>query len=104
MIAYDSPNLASRYDKIPVECFRDSFEAAKVVAFDIASLIRIKQALGKTFVLGLATGSTPISVYEELIRLHQHEGLCFKNVVTFNVDEYYPIERDALLSDMRFVT
>ena len=41
--------------------------------------------------LGLATGSTPLRVYKELIRMHKEEGLSFKNVVTFNLDEYYPI-------------
>lgn len=51
------------------------------------------QKEGKTCVLGLATGSTPIGVYEELKRLHKQEGLSFKNVVTFNLDEYYPIKK-----------
>src|SRR5690606_532750 len=47
---------------------------------------------GKNAVLGLATGSTPLRLYRELIRLHREEGLSFRNVVTFNLDEYYPIE------------
>jgi len=46
--------------------------------------------------LGLATGSSPLKVYAELIRLHKEEGLSFKNVITFNLDEYYPLDRDAL--------
>ncbi|MCM8804686.1 MAG: glucosamine-6-phosphate deaminase [Candidatus Omnitrophica bacterium] len=40
-------------------------------------------------VLGLATGSTPISLYKELIRIHKEEGLDFSKVITFNLDEYY---------------
>ena len=45
-------------------------------------------------VLGLATGSSPIRVYEELVRMHQEEGLSFKNVVTFNLDEYLPMDKE----------
>ena len=54
-------------------------------------------------ILGLATGSTPKSLYAELVRLHKEEGLSFKNVVTFNLDEYYPIEKEALQSYHRFM-
>src|SRR5690606_11534365 len=54
-------------------------------------------------VLGLATGSTPTRVYEELVRLHREEGLSFQNVVTFNLDEYYPMQPDSLQSYVRFM-
>jgi glucosamine-6-phosphate deaminase len=54
-------------------------------------------------VLGLATGSTPIGVYRELIRLHREEGLSFSNVVTFNLDEYYPMAPDSIHSYHRFM-
>jgi glucosamine-6-phosphate deaminase len=54
-------------------------------------------------VLGLATGSTPRSMYAELVRMHKEEGLSFSNVITFNLDEYYPIENDALQSYNRFM-
>jgi hypothetical protein len=47
-------------------------------------------------VLGLATGSTPKTLYKELVRLHQEEGLSFANVVTFNLDEYYPMYPGSL--------
>jgi len=49
-------------------------------------------------VLGLATGSSPLSVYRELVRLHKEEGLSFKNVITFNLDEYYPIAKEDIQS------
>ena len=64
------------------------------MAQEIATLIRKKQASNKTCVLGLATGSSPIRVYEELVRMHNEEGLSFTNVVTFNLDEYLPMEKD----------
>ena len=73
-------------------------DLARLVAHRIASLMRERAALGKTAVLGLATGSTPIGVYRELIRMHREEGLSFANVVTFNLDEYYPMEPDNLHS------
>lgn len=99
----DSSDQTTRFEKIPVEIFHDSSEASKMVAFEIASLVKLKQANGKNFVLSLATGSTPTSMYDELIRLHRQEGLSFKNVITFNLDEYYPIQPNSLQSYMRFM-
>ena len=69
----------------------DAEHASVYVAHQIAELIRQHQKQGKPVVLGLATGNTPKTVYQELIRLHQNEGLSFQNVISFNLDEYYPI-------------
>ena len=77
--------------------------ASAAVAREIAELIRTKAQRGEQAVLGLATGSTPQSVYDELVRLHQHEGLSFRNVVTFNLDEYWPMPPTALQSYRRFM-
>ena len=90
-------------EKIPVKIFNGSEEASIFVANEIASLIRIRQSEGKPFVLGLATGSTPTRVYAELIKIHKETGLSFKNVHTFNLDEYYPISPDSLQSYVRFM-
>ena len=76
---------------------------ATLVAGRIATLIRERQADGRRVVLGLATGSTPIGVYRELVRAHQEEGLGFANVVTFNLDEYWPMQPDDLHSYHRFM-
>ena len=81
----------TRFEKLPVTVFDDQLQAIKEVADRIAVLIRDKQAEGKNAVLGLATGLTPIKLYQELVRLHREEGLSFKNVITFNLDEYYPM-------------
>ena len=70
----------------------NSQEASRWVAAEAAEIIRSRQREGRTAVLGLATGSTPVSFYAELVRLHREEGLSFANVVTFNLDEYYPID------------
>ncbi|RYE18879.1 MAG: glucosamine-6-phosphate deaminase, partial [Sphingobacteriales bacterium] len=93
----------TRYEKVPVKIYSDDNEASVNVAGRIAKLIKDKQEKGETTVLGLATGVSPIKVYKELIRLHKEEGLSFKNVVTFNLDEYYPIKPDAEQSYVRFM-
>ncbi|MEO9593439.1 glucosamine-6-phosphate deaminase [Rhodopirellula bahusiensis] len=81
----------------------DAGEASKRVAREIGSLIRHRAAEHRNCVLGLATGSTPIRVYRELVRMHREEGLSFHNVVTFNLDEYFPIKPDAAQSYVRFM-
>jgi glucosamine-6-phosphate deaminase len=81
----------------------DHGELASVVAQRIATLMRQRASEGRTLVLGLATGSTPIGVYRELIRLHQDEGLSFKHVVSFNLDEYYPMGAESIHSYHRFM-
>ena len=94
---------ANRFEKSPVNIFLNSNEASIEVANKIASLIKKKAKKNKMCVLGLATGSTPTAVYNELVRLHKDEGLSFKNVVTFNLDEYYPMKPEALQSYVRFM-
>lgn len=89
-------------EKIPVKIFTTSDEASVFVALEIASLIKEKQAASKPCVLGLATGSTPTRVYSELVNLHK-AGLSFKNVVTFNLDEYFPMQPGAFQSYVRFM-
>ncbi len=99
-ISYQSPGIfeETRFEKIHNIIFDSAKEASIEVAHEIAELIRKKQEKGKTCVLGLATGSSPISVYQELVRLHKEEGLSFKNVVTFNLDEYFPMQADSIHS------
>ena len=94
---------ATRFEKVPVSVYPDPSTASKVVAKRIADIIRNKQKNGENAILGLATGATPVKVYAELIRLHQEEGLSFKNVITFNLDEYYPMQPDAAQSYVTFM-
>lgn len=96
-------SMVDSFEKIPVRIYPDLKEGSKFAAREVADLIRSKQAAGSPCVLGLATGSTPRSMYAELVRLHKEEGLSFKNVITFNLDEYYPIDNDALQSYNRFM-
>jgi glucosamine-6-phosphate deaminase len=90
-------------ERLPVTVYEQSTDASKAVAREIADLVRERAAAGKTTVLGLATGSTPVGVYDELIRLHHEEGVSFQSVITFNLDEYYPMEPGALQSYHRFM-
>jgi len=95
--------MVDSFEKIAVQIYANATEGSKHVANEIAHLIRQKQALNEPCVLGLATGSTPISLYAELVRQHREEGLSFNNVISFNLDEYYPIERDAYQSYWSFM-
>jgi glucosamine-6-phosphate deaminase len=93
----------TRFEKVPVTVYPDMLVGSIEVAKRIEVLIKQKAAEGKQAVLGLATGATPIAVYKELVRLHKEEGLSFKNVVTFNLDEYFPIEASSVQSYKMFM-
>ena len=95
--------IQSDPEKIPVSIYSSSGDASLHVAKEIAALIRARQKQKKPCVLGLATGSTPTRVYSELVRMHKEEKLSFKNVYTFNLDEYYPMKPDSLQSYVRFM-
>lgn len=100
---FDSEQRLSYYENIPTEVYNHASEASRNVAEEIAALIKSRNENDEITVLGLATGSTPTQVYEELIRLHKEEGLSFKNVITFNLDEYYPMQPHSLQSYVRFM-
>lgn len=95
--------VSSQFEKIPVQVFSQAQEASKAIAHRIADQIRQRAVAGENCVLGLATGSTPVGVYAELVRMHQDEGLSFQNVVTFNLDEYFPMQPNELQSYVRFM-
>src|SRR5215210_6669527 len=79
------------FAKIPTLVFPTSSQASRHVALMIESLIRQNNSANRPTVLGLATGSTPVGLYRELIRLHREAGLDFARVITFNLDEYFPM-------------
>jgi glucosamine-6-phosphate deaminase len=91
-------DLTDSLEKIPVKIFASPNDGSAFVAKQIADLIRQKEKEGKKTVIGLATGSSPKTLYAHLVRMHNEEGLSFKNVITFNLDQYYPMEKDALQS------
>jgi glucosamine-6-phosphate deaminase len=94
---------ATARERLPVVVVPDHDDIARLVAARIAELVRARAADGRGCVLGLATGSTPIGVYRELIRMHREEGLSFARVTTFNLDEYYPMAPDNVHSYHRYM-
>ncbi|MBI5690221.1 MAG: glucosamine-6-phosphate deaminase [Verrucomicrobia bacterium] len=90
-------------ERIPTEIFDTADDACRRLAGEIATLIRTNTAAGRNTVLGLATGSTPVRLYKQLIRLHRTEGLSFSRVLTFNLDEYYGLSREHPESYWRFM-
>ena len=90
-------------ERIPTVIVDDHDAMGRRVARHIADLVRARRAAGQRTVLGLATGSTPIGVYRELIRIHRQEGLSFADVQTFNLDEYYPMDPGSMHSYHRFM-
>lgn len=95
--------LIKSVEKIPVRIWDNDVNCSKHIARSIALAIKQKQQEGETIVLGLATGSSPINLYRELIRLHKEEDLSFQNVITFNLDEYFPMDADAPQSYVKFM-
>ena len=93
--------MANR-ERVPLVIVEYDAIAAKL-ASRIGEIIRERRAQGSHAVLGLATGSTPIGIYRELIRMHREEGLDFSDVVTFNLDEYYPMKPDSIHSYHRYM-
>src|SRR5438477_4652354 len=83
-----------QHTKIPTLVFATSVQASRHVALMIESLIRQNNSAGRPTVLGLPTGSTPVGLYRELIRLHKDASLDFSRVITFNLDEYFPMRPD----------
>ena len=104
-LAYKKPGLTqeTRLEKIHNVIFENSKSGSKAVAREIADLIKYKQTKKQKCILGLATGSSPITVYEELVNIHKKEKLSFKNVITFNLDEYYPISSENTESYYNFM-
>lgn len=90
----------TRFEKIPTEVYESIDEGSKHIANEIAQIIRSKQRDGRFCVLALAGGTSPRNVYAELIRMHKEEKLSFRNVVVFNLYEYYPLAPDAINSNL----
>jgi glucosamine-6-phosphate deaminase len=97
------PEPGTARERLRTVIVDDHDEVGLLVARRIADLIQVRRRAGARTVLGLATGSTPIGVYRELIRMHQQEGLSFADVVSFNLDEYYPMDPGSIHSYHRFM-
>ena len=95
---YYKPNSAlemsgiSRFEKIKTHITTTALEGSKIVAHEIATLILQRQKENRPCSLCFTSGRSPIEVFNELVRLHQEDGLSFKNVHIFNLFEYYPLD------------
>jgi len=98
-----SPALPLKGTEIPCYMFESNRGLARHAAQTIAALVHQRNDRGESAVLGLPTGSTPVGVYRELIRMHREDGLDFSRVVTFNLDEYYGLKPDQLQSYHRWM-
>src|SRR5262249_35164981 len=96
-------SLYASHTRIPTLVFTSSAQASRHVAVMIESLIRQNNSAGLPTVLGLPTGSTPVGIYRELIRMHKEGGLDFSRVITFNLDEYFGLSPDDLHSYRRWM-
>jgi len=96
-------SIQTKFERMPTIIYADTREASKAVALEIADLIRRKKNQGKMCILGFATGSTPTRVYSELARMHRQDGLSFANVISFNLDEYFPMRPDSVHSYVHFM-
>ena len=83
--------------------FESNEDVVRHVARMIANTVRERNAFGQQAVLALATGSAPVGVYRELVRMHREEGLDLSRVVTFNLDEYYGLHPTRLQSYRRWM-
>ncbi|MCL4165614.1 UNVERIFIED_CONTAM: hypothetical protein GTU68_008470, partial [Idotea baltica] len=92
-----------RFEKIPTTIYKDSNVAAIAVAKEVASLIKIKELRKEPCLIGFASGSTMVVFYEELVRMHKEEGLSFKHVLSFNIDEFYPMDPESIQSHSKFM-
>jgi glucosamine-6-phosphate deaminase len=90
-------------EKIKTSIWQDARKGSIHIAQVIAQAIKEKAAKGENILLGLSTGNSPVQVYKELVRMHKEEGLSFKNVISFNLDEYYPMQPDASQSYVAFM-
>ena len=77
-----------------VQVCADPAEACRRAGALVADAIAAAAAAGRGAVLGLATGRTMAGVHAELVRLHREQGLSFRGVTSFNVDEYWPLAPD----------
>lgn len=96
-------NTFLRFEKIPTRIYKDSGKASIAIAGAVADVIKAKQDAGENCLIGFATGSTMVAFYEELIRLHKQEGLSFRNVISFNIDEFYPMDPNSIQSYAKFM-
>lgn len=92
----DPADIIRKFEKIYTNIYENEASGAAYVAREIADCIREKQSIGEMCVLGITTGKSPVGVFRALVELHRSEGLSFRNVVVFSLDEFFPITPEEL--------
>ncbi len=92
-------SVLTRFEKVPTDIYESIEEGVNIIAREIADVIREKQRAGRFCILALPGGNSPRSLYTELVRMHREQGLSFRNVIIFNMYEYYPLAPDAINSN-----
>ena len=92
----------TRFEKIPTIIHEMANMAAKKVADDIISEILAKQSKSEMYILGVSGGTSLVLVYEELVHQHKTKNISFKNVIVFNMVEYYPV-LDSTFNNLQFL-
>ncbi|MDY3267850.1 MAG: glucosamine-6-phosphate deaminase [Phocaeicola sp.] len=88
-------SVITRYEKINTNIYESMDEGTRLIADEIIAKIQDRQREGKFCTIALGTGSSLRPLYYELIRRHKDEGVSFRNVILFNVYEFYPINEGA---------
>jgi len=91
----------TRFEKIPTDIFPKTEDAVASIADAIEKEIKSKASAGNPCVLALGTGQSLTPVYEELVRRHQSNGLSFRNVIVFNVYDYFPLHPGSAITSLR---
>ena len=88
-------SVLTRLEKIPTNIFETSEEGVVQIANEIVAKIQDRQREGKFYTIAIGTGASLRPLFTELIRKHKDEGVSFRNVVFFNLYEYYPLTEGA---------
>ena len=88
-------SVLTRLEKIPTNIFETSEEGVVQIANEIVAKIQDRQREGKFCTIAIGTGASLRPLFTELIRKHKDEGVSFRNVVFFNLYEYYPLTEGA---------
>ena len=84
-------SVLTRFEKVPTNIYETMEEGAKAIADEIIRKVQERQREGKFCTIAAGTGASLRPLYAELVRRHKEEGVSFRNVVLFNLFEYYPL-------------
>jgi glucosamine-6-phosphate deaminase len=96
-------SVLTRFEKLPTDIYATAEEGAQELALKIAATIRQKQREIRACILCISGGSTLTEVFNQLVKIHEEEGLSFQNVVVFVSYEYYPLPPESVQSNLKIL-